>query len=238
MALVLAIEPDIRQGTILTRVVRELVGADLVLVESRDAAIAAINPADPRRHPRDGVAVAARRRRADRASPHPRRCRTLADPHHSPAGRPARRRPGGEGRRAARHVPEEAAEGARDGRLRPGGLRRRDPHVHRPLFGSEGRGRRRLPARDRGARRGSRRRPDLAPRLARRVGAARAHRIFGGPAVRRRLDLVVPLRMEVQLQPLRVAVASSRTDPRVRASGRRQLAQHRARARRSRGDRS
>ena len=43
MALVLAIEPDIRQGTILKRIVRELVGADLVLVESRDAAIAAID---------------------------------------------------------------------------------------------------------------------------------------------------------------------------------------------------
>src|SRR5688500_20216819 len=43
VALVLAIEPDIRQGTILKRIVRELVGADLVLVESRDAAIAAID---------------------------------------------------------------------------------------------------------------------------------------------------------------------------------------------------
>ena len=47
MALVLAIEPDIRQGGILKRIVRELVQADLVLVESRDAAIAAIDQQIP-----------------------------------------------------------------------------------------------------------------------------------------------------------------------------------------------
>jgi hypothetical protein len=44
---VLAIEPDIRQGGILTHIVRELVCADLVLVESRDAAIAAITQQIP-----------------------------------------------------------------------------------------------------------------------------------------------------------------------------------------------
>ena len=47
MALVLAIEPDIRQGGILKRVVRELVQAELILVESRDAAIAAIDQQIP-----------------------------------------------------------------------------------------------------------------------------------------------------------------------------------------------
>ena len=43
MALVLAIEPDARQGGILKRIVSELVGAELVLVESREAAIAVID---------------------------------------------------------------------------------------------------------------------------------------------------------------------------------------------------
>src|SRR5215204_4444217 len=47
MALVLAIEPDIRQGDILKRVVRELAQADLILVESRDAAIASIDQQIP-----------------------------------------------------------------------------------------------------------------------------------------------------------------------------------------------
>ena len=47
MALVLAIEPDHRQATTLKRVVREIVQADLVLVDSRDAAIAAINSQMP-----------------------------------------------------------------------------------------------------------------------------------------------------------------------------------------------
>src|SRR5829696_9219 len=47
MALVLAIEPDIRQGGILKRIVRELVQAQLILVESRDAAIAAIDQQIP-----------------------------------------------------------------------------------------------------------------------------------------------------------------------------------------------
>src|SRR3990170_8500387 len=43
MALVLAIEPDIRQANILKHIVRELVLADLIVVESRDAAVAAID---------------------------------------------------------------------------------------------------------------------------------------------------------------------------------------------------
>src|SRR5829696_6027529 len=47
MALVLAIEPDIRQGGVLKHIVRELVEADLILVESRDAAIAAIDQQIP-----------------------------------------------------------------------------------------------------------------------------------------------------------------------------------------------
>src|SRR6187455_3359700 len=47
MALVLAIEPDIRQGGILKRIVREMVQAELILVESRDAAIAAIDQQIP-----------------------------------------------------------------------------------------------------------------------------------------------------------------------------------------------
>src|SRR5688500_16060707 len=47
MALVLAIEPDIRQANILKHIVRELVLADLILVESRDAAVAAIDQQIP-----------------------------------------------------------------------------------------------------------------------------------------------------------------------------------------------
>ena len=45
--LVLAIEPDLRQATIVKRVVRERVQADVVVVDSRDAAIAAIRTAIP-----------------------------------------------------------------------------------------------------------------------------------------------------------------------------------------------
>jgi len=47
VALVLAIEPDHRQATTLKRVVRESVKADLVLVESRDAAITALDAQIP-----------------------------------------------------------------------------------------------------------------------------------------------------------------------------------------------
>ena len=47
MALVLAIEPDHRQATTLKRVVRELVQANLVLVDSRDGAITAIDQQIP-----------------------------------------------------------------------------------------------------------------------------------------------------------------------------------------------
>jgi colicin import membrane protein len=47
VSLVLAIEPDHRQATTLKRVVREIVRAELVLVDSRDAAIAAINAQMP-----------------------------------------------------------------------------------------------------------------------------------------------------------------------------------------------
>jgi len=47
LALVLAIEPDIRQATILKRIVREQVRADLVLVDSRDAALAALTARIP-----------------------------------------------------------------------------------------------------------------------------------------------------------------------------------------------
>ena len=43
MPLVLAIEPDLKQAAILKRIVREQVRADLVLVESREAAISAID---------------------------------------------------------------------------------------------------------------------------------------------------------------------------------------------------
>ena len=47
MALVLAIEPDLRQSTILKRIVRESVKADLVVVDSRDAALDAIRTTVP-----------------------------------------------------------------------------------------------------------------------------------------------------------------------------------------------
>ena len=47
MALVLAIEPDLRQAEILTRIVREKVKADVVIVDSRDAAMEAMRSAIP-----------------------------------------------------------------------------------------------------------------------------------------------------------------------------------------------
>jgi hypothetical protein len=42
MPIVLAIEPDLRQATVLKRVIKEHVGAELTVVDSRDAALAAI----------------------------------------------------------------------------------------------------------------------------------------------------------------------------------------------------
>ena len=42
MALVLAVQPDMRQAALLTHVIREEVHAELVLVDSRDAAITAL----------------------------------------------------------------------------------------------------------------------------------------------------------------------------------------------------
>lgn len=47
MALVLALEPDLRQAAIIRRVIQQNVCADLVLVDSRDAAIAALGSAVP-----------------------------------------------------------------------------------------------------------------------------------------------------------------------------------------------
>ena len=47
MALVLAVEPDHRQATILKRIVREQVHADLILVDSRDAAVEALSTRIP-----------------------------------------------------------------------------------------------------------------------------------------------------------------------------------------------
>ena len=47
MALVLAIEPEHRQATVLKRIVREQVRAELVLVDSRDGAVAAISERIP-----------------------------------------------------------------------------------------------------------------------------------------------------------------------------------------------
>ena len=47
MALVLAVEPDIRQATTLKRIVREHVRADLVIADSRDGAIAALGARIP-----------------------------------------------------------------------------------------------------------------------------------------------------------------------------------------------
>jgi hypothetical protein len=47
VALVLAIEPDLRQAEILTRIVREKVKADVVIVDSRDAAMEAMRTAVP-----------------------------------------------------------------------------------------------------------------------------------------------------------------------------------------------
>ena len=41
--LVLALEPDLRQATILKRVIRDSVHADLIVVDSRDATITAVN---------------------------------------------------------------------------------------------------------------------------------------------------------------------------------------------------
>ena len=47
MALVLAVEPDHRQASILKRIIRDQVRADLVLVDSRDAAVAALTARIP-----------------------------------------------------------------------------------------------------------------------------------------------------------------------------------------------
>ena len=47
MALIFAVEPDARQASILKRIVREQVRAELVLVDSRDAAVAALNARIP-----------------------------------------------------------------------------------------------------------------------------------------------------------------------------------------------
>ena len=47
MALVLAVEPDHRQASILKRIIRDQVRADLVLVDSRDAAVAALKARIP-----------------------------------------------------------------------------------------------------------------------------------------------------------------------------------------------
>src|SRR6476660_1368150 len=47
VALVLAVEPDQRQAAILTRVIRQRVQAELVVVDSRDAAIAALSARVP-----------------------------------------------------------------------------------------------------------------------------------------------------------------------------------------------
>ena len=41
--LVVALEPDVRQATILKRVIRDHVHADLIVVDSRDATISAVN---------------------------------------------------------------------------------------------------------------------------------------------------------------------------------------------------
>jgi CheY-like chemotaxis protein len=46
-ALVLALEPDLRQAAILKRVIRDRVHAELVVVDSRDAAIAAVDARVP-----------------------------------------------------------------------------------------------------------------------------------------------------------------------------------------------
>jgi hypothetical protein len=47
VALVLAIEPDLRQSRVLERIVREHVHADLLLVDSPDAAVAALSTQIP-----------------------------------------------------------------------------------------------------------------------------------------------------------------------------------------------
>src|SRR4029079_6686889 len=47
LPLVLAIEPDLRQATIVKRIVREKVLADVVVVDSRDAAVEAIKSSMP-----------------------------------------------------------------------------------------------------------------------------------------------------------------------------------------------
>jgi len=45
--LVLALEPDLRQANILKRIIRDRVHAELVVVDSRDAAIAAVDARVP-----------------------------------------------------------------------------------------------------------------------------------------------------------------------------------------------
>jgi CheY-like chemotaxis protein len=45
--LILALEPDLRQATILKRVIRDRVKADLIVVDSRDAAVSAVSARVP-----------------------------------------------------------------------------------------------------------------------------------------------------------------------------------------------
>ena len=170
MALVLAIEPDIRQANILKRIVRELVMADLILVESRDAAIASINQQIPDvilltalMSPRDEDELVAHLRRLGAAEHLQTHTIPLLsgprDPGPVVQGRPARK------------VPQEEGSGA-DRRLRSGVVRRRGPDVHRARGGAEGRSAPR-PAREPTTRRRS-------PTAGRRVSAGR-RRPAGGP---------------------------------------------------------
>ena len=131
MALVLAIEPDIRQANILRHIVRELVMADLILVESRDAAIASIDQQIPDvilltalMSPRDEDELVSHLRRLGAAE----HLQTHTIPLLSG---PRDARPVVQGRRPAREVPQEEGSGA-DRRMRPGVVRRRSPGVRRP----------------------------------------------------------------------------------------------------------
>ena len=221
MALVLAIEPDIRQGGILKRIVRELVQAELILVESRDAAIAAIDQQIPDvilltalMSPRDEDELVTHLRRLGAAE--------HLQTHTIPlllvgAGRGAL----GQGR-PARQVPQ-AQQGSRgaDGRLRSGGVRRRGADLPRARRRAQGRSARQRPARRATGRQHQprRRRTAGGGSAASRDDQGHQEPQVSGSSSRHwrarrrgvRFDVVVAVRVEVQL------LGEGRRSPRVSA---------------------
>ncbi len=133
MALVLAVEPDHRQASILKRIIRDKVRADLVLVDSRDAAVAALTARIPDvilltalLSPRDEEELVTYLRTlagAQHIQTHtiPQLASTAADMEQK----------GGGGLFGKLLGKKDSGPEGDDGRLRSGSLRRRNPDVHR-----------------------------------------------------------------------------------------------------------